>query len=102
MRPYPQRTRFFRGDRSCQSPAAAITAAIPAMIAASLAAGLVLASAEVSLADIVWYPWWSLRRLAAGMADGLLRIGWGTLQALVVVMPVWLGAVAVRGTRRSA
>lgn len=102
MRPFPQRTRFFRGGRSGRSPATAITAPIPAMIASSLAAGLVLAWAEVSLADIVWYPWWSLRRLAAGMADGLLRIGWGTLQALVVVMPVWLVAVAARGARRRA
>lgn len=102
MRPYPQRTRFFRGGRSDRFVAAPVAAAIPAMITASLAAGLVLAWAEVSLADIVWHPWWSLRRLVTGMADGLMRIGWGTLQALVVVVPAWLVAAAARGSRRRA
>jgi hypothetical protein len=101
MRPYPQRTRFFRGARRGRFAAAPVAAAIPAMIVAGFAGGMLLAWAEVSLTDIVWHPWWSLRRLAAGMADGLLHIGWGTLQALIVVVPIWLVAVVARGARRS-
>lgn len=97
MRPYPQRTRLMRGVRDGRSPAGLSTITV-----ASIAVGLLLAWAEVSLADLVNHPWWSLRQIATGIIDGLVRTGWGTLQAMAVIVPVWLLAGAVRGRRRSA
>jgi len=97
MRPYPQRTRLLRGVRDGRPPAG-----LPTIVAASIAAGLLLAWAEVSLADFVSHPWWSLRRIVTGVIDALVRIGWGTLQAMVVIVPVWLLAGAARARRRSA
>jgi hypothetical protein len=60
------------------------------LVIAILAVGALLAWSEVTLIDLLRHPLWSLRQMTRGLLEGAGSLMAASLQAAVIVLPLWL------------